>query len=46
LVDSVTTPYAREFGSYIILLKRPSEKFRKQWQDYYESLKQKSSIFH
>jgi len=46
LVDSVTTPYSREFGSYIILLKRPSEKFRKQWQDYYESLKQKSSIFH
>ncbi|HWK03458.1 MAG TPA: glycosyltransferase family 39 protein [Puia sp.] len=46
LVDSVTTPYAREFGSYIILLKRPSEKFRKQWRDHNESRKRETSIFH
>jgi hypothetical protein len=38
VVDSITNPYAREFGSYLILLDGPSEKFRKTWQDYYRSL--------
>ena len=46
VVDSITDPYAREFGSYIILLKGPTDKFRKDWQSYYESLKQKTSSFH
>jgi Dolichyl-phosphate-mannose-protein mannosyltransferase len=46
VVDSITDPYAREFGSYIILLKGPSEKFRKDWQNYYESLRLKTSSFH
>ena len=46
LADSITTPHAREFGSYIIVLKNPSEKFRQQWRDSYESLKKESSIFH
>jgi hypothetical protein len=46
VVDSITNPYAREFGSYIILLKKPSQKFRKVWKDYYESLKQNTSLFH
>jgi len=46
LVDSVTTPYAREFGSYIILLKGPSEKFRRDWRDSYASKRRKTSIFH
>jgi 4-amino-4-deoxy-L-arabinose transferase-like glycosyltransferase len=46
VVDSICNPYAREFGSYIILLKGPSEKFRRDWQSYYESLNQKTSIFH
>ena len=40
VVDSITNPYSREFGSYIIVFKKPSEKFRKVWQDHYESLKQ------
>ena len=46
LVDSVTTPYAREFGSYIIVLKYPSEKFRQDWRDSYASKREKTSIFH
>jgi len=46
LVDSVTNPYAREFGSYIILLQQPSQKFRKDWQAYYETLQQKTSSYH
>ena len=46
VVDSVANPYAREFGSYIILLKQPSQKFRKDWRGYYESLRQKTSSFH
>jgi hypothetical protein len=33
LVDSITTPYAREKGSLIILLKGPSEAFRKTFQE-------------
>jgi hypothetical protein len=46
VVDSVTTPYAREFGSYIIILKHPSQKFRKVWQGYYISMRDDMSIFH
>ena len=46
VVDSITDPYAREFGSYIIVLKDPSEKFRKDWRAYYESLLQKTSSLH
>jgi hypothetical protein len=46
VVDSITNIYAREFASYIILLKGPSQKFRKDWKAYYESLRQKTSFFH
>ena len=46
VVDSITDPYAREYGSYIILLKGPSEKFRKDWRSYYESLNKKNTVFH
>jgi hypothetical protein len=46
LADSITNPYAREYGSYIILLKYPSQKFRKVWKDEYESLKKDQSLFH
>jgi hypothetical protein len=46
VVDSITNPYAREFGSYSILLKKPSQKFRKVWKDYYESLRQNTSSLH
>ena len=46
LMDSITTPDAREFGSYIILLKKPSDAFRKQWADYRESLMRETSVFH
>src|ERR1700722_1369928 len=45
IADSITNPYARENGSYIILLKNPSEKFRKDWKSYYDELKQKTSSF-
>jgi hypothetical protein len=43
--DSITNPFARELGSYIILLKGPSEKFRKDWLAYYESLRRETSFF-
>jgi hypothetical protein len=46
IVDSITNPYAREFGSYILLLKGPSQKFRKTWQEYYQGLKRNISVFH
>jgi len=45
VADSITNPYAREFGSYILLLKHPSAKFRKIWEGYYESARQKTSLF-
>jgi Dolichyl-phosphate-mannose-protein mannosyltransferase len=45
VVDSITNPYAREFGSYIILLDDPSQKFRKIWRDYYHALQQKTRIY-
>jgi hypothetical protein len=44
-VDSVTTPYAREFGSYIILMKQPTEAAREQWKKYYEGLRKELSVF-
>jgi hypothetical protein len=43
--DSVTTPYAREFGSYIILMKQPTEAARQQWKKYYEGLRKEFSVF-
>jgi hypothetical protein len=46
LVDSISNPYAREYGTYIILLQNPSEKFRKSWREYYEELRAKTSVFH
>jgi hypothetical protein len=45
VVDSITYPYAREYGSYILLLKGPSEKFRKVWLAYYEKLRAETSYF-
>jgi len=44
-VDSVTTPYAREFGSYIILMKQPDEEARKIWKEYYDGLRRELSVF-
>jgi hypothetical protein len=38
LEDSVVTPLAREQGSYIILLKGPSDKARADWKEYYGSM--------
>jgi hypothetical protein len=46
VMDSVTNPYAREYGSYIILLKGASEKFRQDWRDSYASKLREMSIFH
>ncbi|TWJ01498.1 dolichyl-phosphate-mannose-protein mannosyltransferase [Mucilaginibacter frigoritolerans] len=45
VIDSITNRYSREFGSYIILLKQPSQKFRKIWKGHYESARQKTSLF-
>jgi hypothetical protein len=45
IIDSISDPLAREWGSYIILLKWPSEKFRKDWLAYYESLRKETSLF-
>ena len=33
LMDSITNPYAREYGSLILLLKGPSPTFRKAFVD-------------
>jgi hypothetical protein len=44
VADSITNPYAREYGSYIILLRGPSEKFRKDWKAYYDGLRMKTSV--
>ena len=44
VADSVSTPYAREFGSYILLMKQPKEEARKIWKEYYEELRRKVSI--
>ena len=43
--DSVTTPFAREYGSYIILMKQPNAEGRKIWKDYYEGLRANVSVF-
>jgi len=42
--DSICTPFAREFGSYIILMKQPTAEGRKIWKEYYEELRRKVSI--
>jgi hypothetical protein len=44
VVDSITNPYAKEFGSYILLLKKPNEAFRKDWKEYYNKLKAESAF--
>jgi hypothetical protein len=46
VMDSVTNPYAREFGSYIILLKGASGKFQQDWRDSYASKLRETLIFH
>jgi len=46
VADSITNPYAREYGSYIMLWRNPSQKFRKYWRDYYRGLRDKASVFH
>lgn len=45
LMDSVTNNYAREFGTYIVLLKGPSEKFRQDWRNHFESRRKEMSFF-
>lgn len=44
VADSVSTPYAREFGSYILLMKQPNAEARKIWKEYYEEPRRKVSI--
>jgi hypothetical protein len=44
VVDSVTNPYAREYGSYILLLKNPTAAFRKEWKEDYEKLRKESAF--
>jgi hypothetical protein len=44
VADSVSTPYAREFGSYILLMKQPKAEARKIWKEYYEELRRKVSM--
>jgi hypothetical protein len=44
VADSVSTPYAREFGSYILVMKQPKEEARKKWKEYYEKLRRNFSI--
>ncbi len=46
LVDSVSTPFAREGGSIIIVMQGPSAEARKQWSDSYEEAREKISVFH
>ncbi|NLU90712.1 glycosyltransferase family 39 protein [Chitinophaga sp. Ak27] len=43
LVDSITNPYAREHGSLIILMKGPSEAFRKAFRDKIDKSKLKTT---
>jgi len=45
LVDSITTPFAREGGSIIIVMQGPSAEARKQWSGHYEEARQKISVF-
>jgi hypothetical protein len=44
-VDSISTPFAREWGSYIILLWLPTAEGRKIWKEYYEGLRANISVF-
>lgn len=43
LVDSITTPYAREHGTLIILLKGPSERFRAAFREKIEKDREKTT---
>jgi hypothetical protein len=43
LADSITNPYAREKGSYIILFKGPSDKFRQEFKQKVDHYKQRST---
>ncbi len=43
LMDSVTNPFAREVGSYIILFKGPSDNFRKEFQQKVQHYKDAST---
>jgi hypothetical protein len=43
VMDSITNPYAREYGTLIILLKGPSDKFRKAFRDKIEKDKYKTT---
>ncbi|HTI90434.1 MAG TPA: glycosyltransferase family 39 protein [Puia sp.] len=45
LEDSIVTPLAREHGSYIILLRGPGAKARKDWKEYYDSLLRDAGTF-
>jgi hypothetical protein len=45
LEDSIVTPLAREHGSYIILLKGPGAKARKDWKEYYDSMLRDTGTF-
>ena len=44
IADSITNPYAREYESYILLLKKPSAGFRKEWKDDYIKMKKESAF--
>jgi hypothetical protein len=44
-LDSISTPFAREWGSYIILMKQPTAEGRKIWAAYYEGLRANLSVF-
>ena len=44
LADSVGTPDAREFGSFIIVLKGPGRQGREQWREYYAAPWRKDAI--
>jgi hypothetical protein len=43
VVDSITNPYAREYGSLIILLKGPSPLFRKAFRDKIDNERYKTT---
>ena len=44
-LDSIGTPFAREWGSYIILMKQPTAQGRKIWKEFYEGLRANISVF-
>lgn len=43
LIDSITTPYSREYGTLIILLKGPSERFRAAFREKIEKDREKTT---